>query len=76
MLIHATLRHVAQMQSAKEEEMQGVVNVLKNTLETPMLVVGQNVLFTLTVPQTKHARETSALTRVPEHVVAMQGVEL
>ena len=62
------------MQSAKEEEMQEAVDVLKNTLETPMLVVGQNVLFILTVPQTKHARETSALTRVPEHAVAMQGV--
>ena len=64
------------MQTAKEEEMQEHVSVFQNTLETPMLVVGQNVLFTLTVPQTKHARETSALTRVPEHVVAMQGVEL
>ena len=64
------------MQTAKEEEMQEHVSVFQNTLETLMLVVGQNVLFTLTVLQTKHARETSALTHVPEHVVATQGVEL
>ena len=64
------------MQTVKEEEMQEHVSVFQNTLETPMLGVGQNVLFTLTVPQAKHARETSASTRVLEHVVAMQGVEL
>ena len=63
------------MQTAKEEEMQEHVSVFQNTLETPMLVVGQNVLFTLTVPQTKHARETSASIHAREHVVSMQGAE-
>jgi hypothetical protein len=37
------------------------------------LIVGQNVLFTRTVPHILHVYATSAVTLAPDHVVSMRG---
>ena len=63
------------MQTAKEEETLEHASAFQNTLETLTKLAGRSVLCTLTAPQTEHAKETSASTRAPEHVAAMQDAE-
>ena len=64
---------VGLMPFVKEEEMQEHVSVSQNTLEIPTSHADQSVLFTVTVPPTKHARGTSASTPALVLVVSMQG---
>jgi hypothetical protein len=71
LLILVILLHVDPMPFVRTETELLDVNVSLNTLEIPMLPAGLSVWFTQTVHLTEHAKETSVLIHVREHVESM-----
>ena len=63
------------MQNVEKEILQLLALVSEDTLVTPMLLVGQNVLLILNVLQTKHVEITNVLTPVLDYVASMPLAE-
>ena len=70
-LIPATHLPVDPMQYATGSVTLDPANAFLSTLETLMWPADRSVLFTLTAPQTKPAREISASTHAPVPVASM-----
>ena len=62
-------------QNVEKEILQLLALVSEDTLVTPMLLVGQNVLLILNARQTRHAEITSVLTPVQDYVASMPLAE-